>query len=87
MESLGKRASGSACRLCPSSVQVRPVFLPPSSATLFLYLWPSIGGMFLQRETMHEEEAREGAREASLERMDVAEERVGLSEQAQLRNR
>ncbi len=27
---------------------------------------------------MHEEKAREGAREASLQRMDVAEERVGL---------
>jgi hypothetical protein len=47
------------------------VFLPPSSAILFLYLCPSIAGMFLQRETVHEEEA-------SLERMDVAEVRVGL---------
>jgi hypothetical protein len=71
VQSLCKRASGSACRLCPSCVQVRPVFLPPSSATLFLYLWSSIGGMFLQKETAQEEEA-------SLERMDVAEERVGL---------
>ena len=34
--------------------------------------------MFLQRETVHELEARECAREASLERMDLAEERVGL---------
>lgn len=60
-----------ACRLCPSSVQVRPVFLQPSSATLSLYVCPSIGSMFLQRETVHEQEA-------SLERMDVTEERVGL---------
>jgi hypothetical protein len=34
--------------------------------------------MFLQRGTVHEQEAREGAGEPSLERMDVAEERVGL---------
>ena len=56
------------------------MFLPPSSATLSLYLCPSIGGMFLQRETVHEEEA-------SLERMDVAEERVGLYERTRLMNR
>jgi hypothetical protein len=77
-ESRCKPTNGPTCRLCPSSVQMRPVFLSPSSATLFLYLWPSIGAMFLQRETVHEQAAREGAREASLERMDVAEERVEL---------
>jgi hypothetical protein len=48
VESPCKPTKGPACRLCSSSVQVRPVFLPPSSATLFLYLWPSIAGMFLQ---------------------------------------
>jgi hypothetical protein len=60
-----------ACRLFLSFVQVRPVFLPPSSATLSLYECPSIGSMFLQRETVHQQEA-------GLERMDVTEERVGL---------
>ena len=47
------------------------MFLPPSSATLFLYVCPNIGSMFLQSETVHEQEA-------SLERMDVTDERVGL---------
>jgi hypothetical protein len=62
----------------PSSVQVPPVFIPSSSATLFLYRRPGIGSMSLQRETVHGQEAREGAPEASLQRMDVAEERVEL---------
>ena len=57
---------------------MRPVFLPPASAILFLYRRPGIGSISLHRETVHKQEAREGAREASLERMDVAEERVGL---------
>jgi hypothetical protein len=47
------------------------VFLPPSCATLLLYRRPGIGSLSLQRETVHEQEA-------SLERIDVAEERVGL---------
>jgi hypothetical protein len=34
--------------LLPPSVQVRPVFLPPSCATLFLCRQPSIAGLFLQ---------------------------------------
>jgi hypothetical protein len=34
--------------------------------------------MSLQRETVHEEEGRDVAREASVQRMDLAEERVGL---------
>ena len=46
---LCKLASVPACRLFPSSVQVRPVFLPSSSAALFLYRRPSIAGMFLLR--------------------------------------
>jgi len=72
------RAIGLTCRLFPSSVQMRPVFLLSSSATLFLYRRPSIGGVLQQREILHKQEAREGAREASLERMDLAEERVVL---------
>ena len=63
------------------------MFLPPSSATLFLYLWPRIEGMFLQRKTAREEKAREGAPVASLERIDVAEALVGLSERARLRHK
>ena len=54
------------------------MFTPSSSATLFLYRRPGIDSISLQRETVHEHETREGAREASLERMDIAEERVGL---------
>jgi hypothetical protein len=60
------------------------VFLPPSSATLFLCRWPSIADMFLLRRTVREEEAREGAPGASLEHIDVAEERVGFSELTRL---
>jgi hypothetical protein len=63
------------------------VFIPSSSATLFLYRRPGIGGMFLHRVTVHEQEAREGTQEASLERIDVAEERVGLYERTRLMNR
>src|SRR5690348_12413594 len=40
-----------SCRLFPSSVQVRSVFTPPSSATLFLYRRPSIAVMFLPWQT------------------------------------
>jgi hypothetical protein len=58
------------------------VFTPSSSATLFLYRRPGIDSISLQRETVHEQETREGAREASLERMVIAEERVGLYCQA-----
>jgi len=57
---------------------MRPVFIPSSSATLFLYLRPSISSIFLHRETVQEQEAREGARDTSLKHMDLAEERVGL---------
>lgn len=56
------------------------MFIPPSSATLFLYRQPGIDSISLQRETVHEQEAKEGVREASL--LDVAEERVELSEDA-----
>jgi hypothetical protein len=73
---LCKCASVPACHLFPPAVQVRPVFIPSSSATLFLCRQPGIDSTSLHRETVHEQEAREGAREASL--MDVAEERVGL---------
>jgi hypothetical protein len=79
---LCKRPSVPACRLFPPLVQVRPAFIPSSSATLFLYRRPGIGSISLQRETVHEQEAREGAREASLQRMDLAEERVGFYEDA-----
>jgi hypothetical protein len=43
--------------------------------------------MFLQRETVREEEARKGAPVASQERLDLAEALVGLSERARLRYR
>jgi hypothetical protein len=49
--------------------QVRPVFLPPSSVRLFLCRRPSIAVMLLQGEAMPEQEA-------TLQRMDVAEECV-----------
>jgi hypothetical protein len=39
--------------------------------------------MSLHRPTVHEQEAREGAREASPKRLERAEERVWLYEQAQ----
>jgi hypothetical protein len=45
------------------------MFLPPSSATLLLYRRPSIAVMLLQGEAVPEQEA-------SLQRMDVAEECV-----------
>lgn len=68
----------SACRLFPSLVQVPPVCIPSASATLVLYRRPGIGSISPQRYRVHKEEVREGAREASLERLDLAEERVGL---------
>jgi hypothetical protein len=37
------------------------MFIPSSSATLLLCRQFGIEGMFLQRETVREEEAREGA--------------------------
>jgi hypothetical protein len=46
------------------------MFPLPSSATLFLCRRPSICGMFLLGEAVPEQEA-------SLQHMDVAEERVG----------
>jgi hypothetical protein len=46
------------------------MFIPPSSVTLFLCRRHSICRMFLQGEAVPEQEA-------SLQRMDVAEERVG----------
>ncbi len=39
--------------------------------------------MFLHRQALHQEQAREGAPEASLKRVDVAGEMVGLHEQTQ----
>jgi len=42
--------------------------------------------MFLLRQTVREEEAREGVPEAGLTRSDSAEECVGLHELAGLRN-
>ena len=46
---LRKRASVPACRLFPSPVQVRPVFIPSPSTTLFLYRRPGIGSISLHR--------------------------------------
>ena len=63
------------------------MFLPPSSATLFLYLWHRVEGMFLQRKTVREEKAREGASVANLERLDLTEALIGLSERGRLRYR
>ena len=71
---------GSACRFCPSSFQVRPVFLPPSSATLSLYLCSSIGGMFLQGETVHEQEARVRLEIQSLSTVLAAKRLAGAQE-------
>jgi hypothetical protein len=84
---LCKSASVPACRLFPSFIQVPPVFTPSSSATLFLYTCPGIGSITPNRETMHEQGTREGAREARLERMDVAEERVGFLNGHDYRNK
>jgi hypothetical protein len=39
--------------------------------------------MFLHRQALHQEQAREGTPEASLKRVDVAGEMVGLHERAQ----
>ena len=39
--------------------------------------------MFLQRQALHQEQAREDAPEASLKRVDVAGEMVGLHEWVQ----
>jgi len=76
-----------ACRLFPSFVQVRPVFIPPSCATLLLYRWSSITILSWQMQTVHEQEAREGMPEASLKRMELAEECIGLQEWARQVNR
>ena len=70
----------SSLRLFPRPVQVLAVFIPPSPAILFLYRRPSIVIISLHRRTAHEEEA-------SLKRMDLAEERVGLHERARHVNR
>jgi hypothetical protein len=43
--------------------------------------------MFLQRKTVREEKAKEGASVANLEHLDLAEALVGLSERARLRYR
>ena len=63
-------------RLFPSPVQMRPMFLPPSSTILFLYRRPSIAVQSLCRQTVYEEEA-------SLTCIDLAKERVELYEWAQ----
>ena len=63
------------------------MFIPPSSTILFLYRRPSIAVQSLRRQTVHEEEAREGAPEVSLTRIDLAKERVELYEWAQQVNR
>ena len=76
-----------ACRLFPTFVQVPPVCIPSSSATLFLCPLPGIGSTFPQRETMHEQGTREGAQEASLLRKDVAEECVGFLNGHDYRNK
>jgi hypothetical protein len=62
------------------------VFILPSSAILFLYQQPSIAVMSLHRQTLHKEYAREGVREVSLKRIDLAEELVVLHERAQYVN-
>ena len=49
-----------------------PCSIRPSLVHCFAYLQPGIGSISLQRETVREQEA-------SLERVDLAEERVGLS--------
>jgi hypothetical protein len=54
------------------------VFIPSASARLILYPLPGIGSISLHSETAHKQEAREGTRVASLERLDVAEKLVGL---------
>lgn len=46
-ESRCKPTNDPACRLFPPLSQVRPVFIPSSSATLFLCRRPGIEGMFL----------------------------------------
>src|SRR5205823_2310226 len=50
-ESRSKPTRSPACCFFPSSVQVRPVFLPPSSVTLFLCCRPSIAVMPLHGQT------------------------------------
>ena len=50
------------------------IVAPGTSSGHLEYQWPP----GRTGQALHEEEAREGAREASLERRDVAEERVGL---------
>ena len=52
------------------------MFTPSSSATLLLYPCPGIDSISPSRETLYEQGTREGAQEASLQRMDVAEEHV-----------
>ena len=64
-----------------------PLFILPSSATLFLYPRPRMAVKSLHRQTVHEGEAREGSPEASLKRMDVAEERLGLHERTRHMNK
>jgi hypothetical protein len=84
---LCKRASVPACRLFPSSVQVPSMCIPSFSATLLLYPCPGIDSISPNREIMHEQGTREGAREASVQRMDVAEERVGFLNGHDYRNK
>jgi hypothetical protein len=55
-----------------------PCAICPPLLHCFAYRRPGISTISPQRETVHEQETREGAREASLQRMDVAEECAGL---------
>ena len=54
------------------------MFIPSSSATLFLCRRPGSGSISLHSETVHKQKAREGTRVASLEHMGAAEECVEL---------
>lgn len=71
LHSANLQAVGPACRLFPPFVQVRPVFILPCFAILFLYRLPGIAVMSLHRQTVHEEEA-------SMKPIDLTEERVEL---------
>jgi len=78
MSSLRKLMICPACRLFPSHAQVLSVVVPPASATFFLYRRSSLTrGNFavksLHRQTVHEEQARKGAREASPKHLERAE--------------
>ncbi len=59
------------------------MFILLLSAKLFLSRQPSTAVMSPQRQTLHEEYAREGLLLARLKRIDLAEELLGAQEPAQ----